>query len=208
MVNHRQQLKCTFQMTVQMHTNTKSTAIESLWFVKLPHRAHRHTNWKVRRALWFQRVALTCWNSFCTWTFRSTIRFALWHKMRRAAFCESKYCLFLHSICLCILNVYAAKSQSKWIQLEYCVDCSSNPKKRYELFLKATQLDVIIEKLDGCLHQTNTAKIKYKAQQRQHDNYTEIQKKAHEKLKQFQSMEPLKVNQFEILFIAQKCSPT
>ncbi|XP_055325596.1 structural maintenance of chromosomes protein 6 [Sitodiplosis mosellana] len=68
----------------------------------------------------------------------------------------------------------------------------SNPKKRYELFLKATQLDVIIEKLDGCLQQVNTAKAKFKSQQRQHVNYLEAQKKAHEKLNQFKSMEPLK----------------
>lgn len=70
---------------------------------------------------------------------------------------------------------------------------SSNPKKRYELFLKATQLDVIIEKLDACLQQVTIAKAKYKAQQRQHENYVEAQKKAHEKLNQFKSMEPLKV---------------
>lgn len=60
--------------------------------------------------------------------------------------------------------------------------------------MKATQLDVIIEKLDGSLHQTNVARIKYKAQQRQHDNFVQMQKKAHEKLEQFRSMEPLKVN--------------
>lgn len=71
---------------------------------------------------------------------------------------------------------------------------SSNPKKRYELFLKATQLDVIIEKLDGCLKQVDVAKNKFKSQQRQHVNYLEMQKKAHEKLNQFKSMEPLKVS--------------
>lgn len=70
---------------------------------------------------------------------------------------------------------------------------SSNPKKRYELFLKATQLDVIIEKLNGCLQQTNTAKVKYMTQKRQYMSLKEIQKKAHDKLNQFKSMEPLKV---------------
>lgn len=70
---------------------------------------------------------------------------------------------------------------------------SSNPKKRYELFLKATQLDVIIEKLNGCLQQTNTAKVKYMTQKRQYMGLKEIQKKAHDKLNQFKSMEPLKV---------------
>lgn len=75
----------------------------------------------------------------------------------------------------------------------FLLECSSNPKKRYELFLKATQLDVIIEKLDASMQQVIFAKTEYKAQQKQHHNYLEIQKKAHEKLNQFRSMEPLKV---------------
>ncbi|XP_031633548.1 structural maintenance of chromosomes protein 6 [Contarinia nasturtii] len=68
----------------------------------------------------------------------------------------------------------------------------SNPKKRYELFLKATQLDVTIEKLNGCLQQLQTAKGKYKLLLKTHENYEDIQKKAHTKLEQFKSMEPLK----------------
>lgn len=71
---------------------------------------------------------------------------------------------------------------------------SSNPKKRFELFYKATQLDVIIEKLDQATHQFSVAKTKFFAQRRLHANNVEEQKKAHEKLNQFQSMEPLKVS--------------
>lgn len=71
---------------------------------------------------------------------------------------------------------------------------SSNPKKRYQLFLKATQLDVIIEKLDQATVQINVAKTKYKAQQRQHGILLDEQKKAQEKLNQFKSMEPLRVS--------------
>lgn len=78
---------------------------------------------------------------------------------------------------------------------------SSNPKKRYELFLKATQLDVIIEKLNACLQQTNAAKAKYMTQKRKYLNMQEIQKKAHDKLNQFKSMEPLKVCKFHILIV-------
>lgn len=75
-----------------------------------------------------------------------------------------------------------------------CLLNSSNPKKRYELFLKATQMDVIIEKLNGCLQQIDISKAKFKLQQKQHYKLLEIQKKAQEKLNQFKSMEPLKVN--------------
>lgn len=69
---------------------------------------------------------------------------------------------------------------------------SSNPKKRYELFLKATQLDVIIEKLNGCLQIAQVSKAKFKDQQRKLRDAKEVQRKANEKLNQFKSMEPLK----------------
>lgn len=70
---------------------------------------------------------------------------------------------------------------------------SSNPKKRYELFLKATQLDIIIEKLDECQRDIEKARTSYrshlKATQALEEKFTEIVKK----VAQFQSMEPLKV---------------
>lgn len=165
--------------------NTKSMVIVSLLYAIWQRLVHQRTNWKVQRVRWFQRLAAIFSNWFCTWTFKWTIRCVLWHRMRRVAFCESKSIersLHIQSVVHSIdLNSLLSHS------------CSSNPKKRYELFLKATQLDVIIEKLNSCLHQTTAAKAKYMAQKKQNNNLRDIQKKAHEKLNQFKSMEPLKV---------------
>lgn len=104
--------------------------------------------------------------------------------MRHVDFCESK----------CFYNLFVYTKTKVFTSGLFAYFFSSNPKKRYELFLKATQLDVIIEKLNDCLTQTNLARGAFKTQARQHQNNLEIQKKAHEKLNQFRSMEPLKVS--------------
>lgn len=81
--------------------STKSMAIVLLWCAKLPHLVHRRTSSKVHRAVSFQPAVLNSWNWFCTWTFRLTIPFVLWHKMRHAAFYESKRFFILKTNCCC-----------------------------------------------------------------------------------------------------------
>lgn len=110
--------------------------------------------------------------------------------------------LFTFRLCFVFISLECRLyHKKKHIQISF-MNYSSNPKKRYELFLKATQLDVIIEKLNASSQQVSIANAKCKAQQRQHANYVEAQKKAHEKLNQFKSMEPLKVSNCCIFYIA------
>lgn len=86
----------------------------------------------------------------------------------------------------------------QWFSFVYLIETttkknSSNPKKRYELFLKATQLDIIIEKLDECTHAIEKGKAYYRSHQIACQALQEKKTEIDKKVSQFQSMEPLKV---------------
>lgn len=73
--------------------------------------------------------------------------------------------------------------------------------------MKATQLDVVIEKLNGCIQQLSNAKTKYDAQQKLQESLELTKRKAEQKLNQFRSMEPLKVNLLKYNNIFLQCLP-
>lgn len=70
---------------------------------------------------------------------------------------------------------------------------SSDPRKRYELFLKATQMDVIIEKLNLCSDQIVKARAQLDLQVKLTEMLKNKRDDAQKKLEQFQSVASLKV---------------
>lgn len=70
---------------------------------------------------------------------------------------------------------------------------SSNPKKRYQLFQKATQMDVILEKLGACTQQMQKSREQLEFQKKTAAQLKKCLDAAEEKHLQFQSIERLKV---------------
>lgn len=64
---------------------------------------------------------------------------------------------------------------------------------QYQLFLKATQLDVIIERLNDCVETLKSSKIKSRTQMQSHEKLVKQQEEIDQKIEQFRSMEPLRV---------------
>lgn len=71
--------------------------------------------------------------------------------------------------------------------------CSSDPKKRFELFLKATQMDVIIEKLNMCNEHILKAKSQMDMQSKLAESLKKKRDEALKKLERFQSVANLRV---------------
>lgn len=71
---------------------------------------------------------------------------------------------------------------------------SSNPKMQYQLFMKATQLDVITQRLDECILIIRSSKVKLQSHMQSHAALQKQQDAIDCKVKQFQSMEPLRVS--------------
>lgn len=85
-------------------------------------------------------------------------------------------------------------SRSNWNNLQsQTISFSSNPAKRFELFLRATQMDVILHSVETCHKES----LKFREELKYHEKLAEENKKemekAKEKFAQFQSMEVMKV---------------
>lgn len=91
------------------------------------------------------------------------------------------------------------------INISYHPRNSSDPKKRFQLFLKATQMDVIIEKLDACSHQNVKAKAQLELQMKVSESLKEAKEKAERKYLQFESVERFKVSKKVYLSEEKKC---
>lgn len=72
---------------------------------------------------------------------------------------------------------------------------------QYQLFLKATQLDVIIERLNDCVETLKSSKIKSRTQMQSHEKLVKQQEEIEQKIEQFRSMEPLRVCSIIIFFV-------
>lgn len=64
---------------------------------------------------------------------------------------------------------------------------------QYKLFLKATQLDIIIERLNECISMLKQSKTKFDYHKQAHESLKKQQEEIERKKEQFQSMEPLRV---------------
>lgn len=65
---------------------------------------------------------------------------------------------------------------------------------QYQLFMKATQLDVITQRLDDCVQTIRSSKTKLHSQVQAHAALQKQQEVIDRKVEQFQSMEPLRVS--------------
>lgn len=74
---------------------------------------------------------------------------------------------------------------------------------QYKLFMKATQLDIIIERLNDCVVQLKQSRVKYEGQKQSHEALVKEQEDIERKVEQFQSMEPLRVrHNFNLIILA------
>lgn len=71
---------------------------------------------------------------------------------------------------------------------------------QYQLFLKATQLDVIIARLNDCVDTLKCSKIKFHSQTQSHEKLVQQQEDIEHKIEQFRSMEPLRVRPIIYLY--------
>jgi chromosome segregation ATPase len=74
------------------------------------------------------------------------------------------------------------------------VSFSSDPKKRYQLFLKATQIDAIIEKLNDCNEHYTSAKHQLEYQKKGIDQLKKDLAAIEDKYMKMKSVETLKVS--------------
>lgn len=89
----------------------------------------------------------------------------------------------------------SSKLNISFLIKQYYYFCnSSDPKKRFQLFLKATQMDVILEKLEACSKQISKAKAQLQLQVKVSETLKEAKEKAERKFMQFQSVERFKVS--------------
>ena len=70
----------------------------------------------------------------------------------------------------------------------------SDPKIRFKLFLKATQLDVIVEKLDSCVPKLKEAKYVHKQQLAVLQKLKETYEQTETMYNRLQSVQKIKVN--------------
>lgn len=73
---------------------------------------------------------------------------------------------------------------------------SSDPKKRYELFLKATQFDIIIEKLQSCSEHMKSTKGSLAAQQEISKDLKKKYDEAAMQISRLNSVNPIRVTIF------------
>lgn len=73
---------------------------------------------------------------------------------------------------------------------------SSDPKKRFELFVKATQLEVITEKLNSCCHDYDIVKTKYEEHKNASEETQMKLKEAEKKFRLMKSMDKMKVSSY------------
>lgn len=73
---------------------------------------------------------------------------------------------------------------------------SSDPKKRFQLFLKATQIETIMEKLNSCSVHVKNARIGLKHQRELLESYEKSFAETQERYDRLMSVEAIKVNNF------------
>lgn len=78
--------------------------------------------------------------------------------------------------------------------------CSSDPKKRFQLFLKATQIETIMEKLNSCSVHVKNARIGLKHQRELLESYEKTLAETQERYTRIMSVEAIKVLLYSLIY--------